>query len=176
MRLILKEDQKPHVDRLINILTRTFCAFDMSTMGSGKTYTATKLAKEFDFENVIIICPTSVVSKWITMRRYGMKIYDVISYESLRSVKGKDPKHGLLKRFDEESHTYFEPTKLLQDLAEEGLFVIFDEAQRVKNKNAQWYACKAIAETILLSGGLSRFLLLARRASSLGNFSRSFLW
>jgi SNF2 family DNA or RNA helicase len=49
----------------------------------------------------------------------------------------------------------------LERMAEKGLFVVFDEAQRVKNKNASWYACKAMAETILMSGGMSRFLLLS---------------
>lgn len=161
MKLILKNEQKPHVKRLIDILKKNFAAFDLSVMGAGKTYTATAIAREFDFERVIVVCPASVVSKWLHMKKYGLKIVDAQSYEGLRSVRGKDPKHGLLHRYDEGSKVYFQPTPKLEKLAEEGIFVIFDEAQRIKNKNAQWYACKAIAETILLSGGMSRFILLS---------------
>jgi superfamily II DNA or RNA helicase len=161
MKLILKDEQIPHVERLTKILENNFCAFDMSMMGAGKTYTSTALAKAFDFSKVIIICPASITSKWFQMKKYGLKIHDVISYESLRSIRGKDPAHKLLFRYDEGSKTYFEPSPQLERMAAEGLFVIFDEAQRVKNKNASWYACKSIAETVLLSGGMSRFLLLS---------------
>jgi hypothetical protein len=161
MKLVLKPEQKDHVKRLTKILSSNFCAFDLSQMGSGKTFTATAIAKAFDFNNVIIICPASVVPKWLIMKKYGINIKDVISYEGLRSVKNHNPKHGLLKRFDEGSRTFFEPTKYLEDLAKDGLFVVFDEAQRIKNKNAQWHGCKTIAETILTSGGMSRYLLLS---------------
>jgi len=161
MKLELKEDQLPHVQRLISILEDNFCAFDMSMMGAGKTYTATALAKHFEFDKVIIICPASIVAKWNLMKNFGLKIHSVISYESLRSIRGKDPAHRLLFRYDDGKHVHFEPSPELERMTEKGLFVVFDEAQRVKNKNASWYACKTIAETILLSGGMSRFLLLS---------------
>ena len=161
MKLDLKQEQIPHVKRLITILEDNFCAFDMSMMGAGKTYTATALAKHFEFNDVIIVCPASITSKWNLMKKYGLKINSVISYESLRSIRGKDPAHKLLFRYDEGSRVHFEPSPQLERMAEKGLFVVFDEAQRVKNKNASWYACKAMAETILMSGGMSRFLLLS---------------
>lgn len=161
MRLTLKSDQKDHVKKLTDILVKTYSCLDFSQMGSGKTFTATAIAKEFDFEKVLVICPASVVSKWLSMKKYGLKILDVLSYEGLRSIKNHDPKHGLLKRFDEGSKTYFEATPKLTALAKEGMLVVLDEAQRIKNKNAQWYGCKTIAETILTSGGLSRFILLS---------------
>lgn len=161
MKLTLKSDQKDHVKKLTDILVKNYSCLDFSQMGSGKTFTATAIAKEFDFEKVLIICPASVVSKWLSMKKYGLKILDVLSYEGLRSIKNHDPKHGLLKRFDEGSRTYFEATPRLTSLAKEGMLVVLDEAQRIKNKNAQWYGCKTIAETILTSGGLSRFILLS---------------
>jgi hypothetical protein len=161
MRLILKPEQKPHAERLRKILLENFVAFDMSVMGAGKTYTATHVALHLKFKHVIIVCPLSVVPKWISMKKFGLPIYDVLSYESLRSIKGKDPKHGLLTRIDEGSKVSFEATDRLKTLAKENLFVIFDESQKIKNKNAQWFACKTIAETLLLSGGMSRFLLLS---------------
>lgn len=161
MRLVLKPDQKEHVERLVQILQKTYAAFDLSTMGTGKTYTTSKIAKEFDFTNIIVVCPSTVVSKWEQMEKYGIRLYKVLSYESLRSVKNKNPKHGLLTRNDDESSPRFEPTNLLDELIDDNLFVIFDEAQKIKNTNAQWHACRAIAEAILISGGLSRFILLS---------------
>ncbi len=131
-------------------------------MGSGKTYTTTEVAKRLHFNNMVVVCPATIESKWKDMAKYGVNIYKVISYQSLRSRKGCNPSHGLLNRVDnEDGTTVFTPTQTLKSLCESGTLFVFDEAQNVKNKNDQWYACKAIAYHILGSGGISRFILLS---------------
>lgn len=161
--IILFPSQVPHVEKLRDILSRSHVGFDMSMMGSGKTFTSTYLAKEFKFPYVVVICPVSVENKWKEMSQYGVNMFRIISYQSLRSTKGSTPKHGLLNRYDDEdgSSVTFTPTDLLTQICNDGCFFIFDEAQNIKNKNDQWQACKAIASHILKSGGLSRFLLLS---------------
>lgn len=162
MEIILQNDQPEHVERLRTILTITYGAFDFSVMGSGKTFTSSKLSLLLGFENVIVVCPVSVEEKWLGMSKYGVKIRNVISYQSLRSRTGSQPKHGLLSRIDpEEGSTIFLPTEKLLQMIQEGCLVIFDEAQNIKNKNDQWLCCKAISTAILKNGGKSRFLLLS---------------
>jgi hypothetical protein len=167
VKITLLKDQVPHVERLIQIFKRSHAAFDMSIMGAGKTYTSTELCKRFGFPKMIVICPATMEKKWKTMSKYGVNIFKVISYQSLRSRKGCDPSHGLLKRADIVSNdgstsTTFTPTDLLKEIVSEGCFFVFDEAQNIKNKNDQWMACKAITNHIVRAPAtISRFLLLS---------------
>lgn len=169
-KIYLKENQLPHVEKLENILSSHYCAFDMSMMGAGKTYTTSELSLRLEFEHVIVVCPASVESKWRGMVDYGVNLRHVISYDSLRSKKGKQPKHGLLERKDTlilnkkgepEKGVIFTPTPELISLINEGLLIVFDEAQKFKNKNDVWYACQALSTAVLKNGGMSRFILLS---------------
>lgn len=166
-KIVLREHQIPHIKRIKEIFSQHPVAFDMSTMGAGKTYTTSKLSLEMGFENVIIVCPVSVESKWKGMSKYGVKIKDVFSYQSLRSVKNKTPKHGLLNRYDIEdeefeiTRTYFSPTEKLTKLCKEGLLFVIDEAQNIKNKNDQHLACQEIIKEIIRYSPKSHVLLLS---------------
>jgi len=160
--ITLLEHQIPHVERIIDILTRNHTAFDFSCMGLGKTYTSTEVYKRLGFSYAVVICPATMEEKWKAMSKYGINLFRVISYQSLRSRKGCEPSHGLLKRVDDEDgDVIFTPTDLLKELIAAGCFFIFDEVQNIKNKNDQWNACKAISHYIIRSGGISRFLLLS---------------
>lgn len=187
-KISLKPEQIPQVNAIVEILKQNICAFDMSMMGAGKTYVSSEIAIKFGFKKVIVICPASVVGKWKMMKStYGVPIQYVMSYEMLRSTKDHQPHHGLLTRFDEiinersrsmsfktfgnndiniptletRHQVRFEPTDKLKTLVSDGCLFIFDEAQKIKNKNAQWYAAKTIAETLIEISGKSRFLLLS---------------
>lgn len=169
-KIYLKENQVPHVEKLEAILSSHYCAFDMSMMGAGKTYTTSELSLRLEFEHMVVICPASVESKWRNMVDYGINLRHVISYDSLRSKKGKQPKHGLLERKDTlilnkkgepEKGVLFTPTKDLIEMINEGLFIVFDEAQKFKNKNDVWHACQAMSTAVLKNGGTSRFILLS---------------
>lgn len=181
-KIQLKAEQVPQVKKLIEILKNNICAFDMSMMGAGKTYVSSEVAIKFGFKRVIVICPASVVGKWREMKtKYGLNLEEVLSYESLRSTQDHQPSHGLLTRFDETVYedtskspfnsglpsimsrhkVRFEATEKLKTIVKEGCLFIFDEAQKVKNKNAQWHASKAIAETLIGIAGKSRFLMLS---------------
>lgn len=185
-KIKLKDEQVPQVQSLIEILKKNVCAFDMSMMGAGKTYVSSEVAIRFGFKKVIVVCPASVVGKWREMKtNYGLNLEEVLSYEALRSVQDHQPSHGLLIRYDEtvgediekkkskmlektgilnielRRRTRFEPTEKLKKLVSEGCLFIFDEAQKVKNRNAAWFATKTIAETLIGIAGKSRFLMLS---------------
>ena len=154
-KIVLKEHQVPHVEKIKKIYEKHFIAFDMSTMGAGKTYTTSKLSLDIGFKHVIVICPVSVESKWWSMKRFGVQLNQVLSYQTLRSIKNKNPKHGLLERIDIENEesgitkTIFTPTEKLINLIDEGLLFVVDEAQHIKNKNDQFGACQAIIKQIM---------------------------
>jgi SNF2 family DNA or RNA helicase len=166
-KIVLREHQIPHIKKIKEIFTKHPVAFDMSTMGAGKTYTTSRLAIDMNYENVIIVCPVSVEAKWRSMTKYGVQIKQVLSYQSLRSVKNKIPKHGLLERYDIEDEeteitkTYFASTDYLRQMCKEGMLFVIDEAQHIKNKNDQHSACQEIIKEIIRSAGKSRVLLLS---------------
>ena len=167
LNIELLPDQIPHVERLTDIFKRSHAAFDMSIMGAGKTFTSTELCKRFGFPYMVVICPATMEKKWKNMSKYGVNLFKVISYQSLRSRKGCEPVHGLLKRVDtltEEGNNVvtFTPTDLLKDIVAKGCFFVFDEAQNVKNRNDQWNACRVITNYIIRTPAtVSRFLLLS---------------
>lgn len=161
-KIILKENQIPHVEKLEDILSEQYCAFDMSSLGSGKTYTTSELSLRLEFKHVIVICPASLETKWKSMKKYGINLTQVISYQSLRSRQNAIPRHGLLQRHDSiDAGLFFTPTETYNRLVDEGTLVVFDEVQHIKNKNDQFVACQALTSSILRSGGISRFIFLS---------------
>jgi hypothetical protein len=166
-RIVLKEQQGPHIERMKKILFKHNVGLDLSALGSGKTFSSSQLSLDLGFKNIIIACPVSIESKWSSMKKYGVKITHIMSYQALRSVKNKTPKHGLLDRidtYDQESKmsfTFFEATPKLIDMIKEGTLLILDEAQHIKNKNDQFLACQAIIKAINNQSTSSRVLLLS---------------
>lgn len=153
---------------------------DLSMMGAGKTYTTTWYALNQKIPHVVIICPVSVAPKWGYMKtEFGLPVDSIISYQSIRSVKNKQPKHGLLNRRDFtrtikhfNKKTYenedvkidsveFSPTPSFVSKCAEGCLVVIDEFQHVKNLSAQFEAIRAIVRHILTTKSSSRVLFLS---------------
>lgn len=159
--IILQNDQASHIQKIQEIFQRSFGAYDLSVMGSGKTFTSSYLAKKLRIP-LFVVCPCIVEEKWRDMQRYGVKLEFVVSYQTLRSRKGIQPKHNYLERKDmQDGSVLFTATPKLLSLIQDGCLFVFDEAQNIKNKNDQWSACKAISTAVLQTGGKSRFLLLS---------------
>jgi len=158
----LTEKQFKHSIRLYDILSENICGFDMSPPGEGKTFVSSYIRELMNFEHCVVICPAKMEGKWNRMRDYGVRIDKVISFQSLRSIKGKQPKHGLLNRLDISDTTLeFETTEECRKLIIEGCFFIFDECQNIKNISNQFEACKTLSSQIIETGGKSRFLLIS---------------
>ena len=135
-----------HVEKLQTILEDNSFALDFSSLGSGKTYTGSHIALQLGFQNVVVICPVLVQSKWKEMQeRYNVPVQENLSFCGVRSVKNKQPKHGLLNRqdytveIDQDSSkrymdkTDFTPTPKLLQMIDVGLLLIIDEMQHLKN-------------------------------------------
>lgn len=157
--ILLQQQQQAHVARLVSILERHKCAMDLSVMGSGKTYSTAYLSllPEFKFAHVLVICPVSVQSKWKMMATdHGVPILECISYHKLRAAKGRQPAHGLLHRLDEPveirgqtvNKIQFVPTRRLEEAAREGLLIVVDEFQHLKNISAQFEAARTLVKAV----------------------------
>lgn len=153
-------------ERVRQILLRSHGYIDTSRMGSGKTYVALWIAQQFGFP-LLIVCPVIMIDVWTRITtEYGIPVIAIISYQSLRSRKMHQPKHGLLTRHDTMTERRvrqlsFTPTPEYLHLVENGLMVICDEIQYIKNNSGQYKACNALLQPIVSRGGLSRFGLLS---------------
>lgn len=149
----LLPSQIEHVKRLETIFNRCPFALDMSMLGAGKTYTATHMAIERKYKHVIVVCPVSVIPKWKSMHaQFNFPLRQVLGYQALRSVKFKQPKHGLLYR-REMTTTHFSVTSAFRKMVDEGLLLIFDEVQNVKNISSQFRAAQALIHGVTLARG-----------------------
>jgi hypothetical protein len=153
--------QTDHVNILKKILKDSPFCLDFSMLGTGKTYTCSKLAMDLEFKNILVVCPVSVKSKWLHMKKnLGVPIYNCISFCELRSTKCKQPKHGLLARRDyTEKMAYnghlmdvdkveFRATEKFNNLIDQGVMLVIDEIQNIKNLSNQFYACRTLIEAI----------------------------
>lgn len=173
----LYTSQVEHSERLKIILRAHPLALDLSMLGSGKTYTASHIAMDdsFKFERVIVIAPVSVQPKWDDMKRkFGVPITQNVSFSQLRSLKCKQPKHGLLMRRDytNEMHLHghtvmidkveFTTTAQYRKYVDEGVLLIVDEIQSIKNVSSQFLACRTLIREIIARGtSPSKVLLLS---------------
>lgn len=163
--LKLKEWQVDWAHKAYNILLQNHGYIDTSRMRSGKTYVTLWLAKQFGFK-LLVICPVIAINVWRkTAAEYGVEIVDIISYQSLRSQKNHQPKHAYLCRHDNMTEggihqINFSPTQEYLNLINQGIMVVCDEIQNIKNTGAQYKACNTLIRPVL-SGGRSRFALLS---------------
>ena len=173
--ILLRPKQVGHYNRVIDVLRTTHFIFDNSIMGSGKTIVHLLVANTYNLP-VLLVCSVSAQATWEKeQKKYivgtPVTIVDKITYQSLASRTGCQPKHGYLTRTDriletsrgkKKQHPEFEATEKLKKLVESGVYVIFDECQSIKLKNQMHYACTAITRTILNSpSGKSRFAMLS---------------
>ena len=162
-KIILKDHQIDHYNKLCKILDNYPVVCDFSIMGSGKSFTSSYISINKNYKHVIVIGPVSIKPDWEKKRDiYGVPLFKFISYCSLRSIKGKMKiNHGLLNRIDSTRKMKkngtdiivdvvdYVPTQLYKQLVSEGLLLIIDEIQSVKNINDQFKACKTLMSEII---------------------------
>ena len=79
----LLEPQKIHSTKLLNSLHLNGFAFDASPTGTGKTYSASWIAKNYG-SSVVVICPKSVQKNWFdTLKSFGIDNPIVMTFERL---------------------------------------------------------------------------------------------
>jgi hypothetical protein len=158
----LKPSQIDHFERLLSILEVSGFACDFSVMGSGKTHVACAIAGVTGL-SLFVLGPRGSLTHWEkTARGMGAQIAFTCTYESLRSVRGCQPKNGYLKRYDyNDGTTDFAVTDSFRDLSNKGILLVCDECQKIKNDSCQNKAVRALVRCILEEGGITRLLLLS---------------
>jgi len=159
--IILRPHQIDHFNRVENIILQNHCYFDLSVMGSGKSYIAIALAMKYNLP-IGVCCPKTAEPVWRHVcTQYDVDLKFIIGYQSLRSTTGKQPKHGFLHRIDSDSGTYFSASEEFMKIARQGLLLVLDEFQNIKNNSDQYKACKALTTACLSIKGNCRFALLS---------------
>lgn len=144
----LLPEQQPHFKRTLDKIDKYGFYADNSVMGCGKTYVACGIAKKMGLD-LFIICPLTVKSNWEEVAsKAGVNIVHITTPQSLASRRNIQPKHGYLRRKENKGKPSFYPTPKLKALIEEGVLMVFDEAQYAKNINTYFLACKALVKAV----------------------------
>lgn len=157
MNIRLKSYQIGHIIRLEEILQRSYAYMDTSPKGAGKTFHAMFLAKRYNLA-LMVVCQVNMIPKWERLTKlYQVPLLEVISYQSLRGTSTSQPKHRWLQR---SSHG-FSVTQEFGDAVEEGVLLIFDEVQNMRNDSQQFDAGYELASYIFTSNSSSRVGLVS---------------
>lgn len=164
-KICLQNHQIEHNEILQEKLSKFPLCCDFSAMGSGKSFVSSYIAlnSPLNFKHVIVIGPLSIENDWKKKQSvYGVPVRAFISYSSSGSVKGQiDLKHGFLKRTDSMRSMSYNGTKINVDIVDfectekymtyvkEGLLLIIDEIQNIKNVNSRFKACQELINGIV---------------------------
>ena len=149
--IVLYEYQKEHTAHLFGVLEGSHFALDLSMLGAGKSFTAMALYRQRQYSRGLIIAPASVVGKWKELLvEYGLSGIEVHSFNLISGIMGKNSRTGhLVRRSDKMTAqgnvVAHRVTSQMQQYIREGIFIVIDEIQNIKNDNtAQTSACKEL--------------------------------
>ncbi len=151
--ITLEPDQVTHFERIADILQEKYVFVDTSDTGTGKTYTTSSISLYYGLP-LLVVCPKGLKSSWTSMKRFGVEIELIITYDSLASVRGRQPKHGLLKRTESREKNgvpSFVATDKLHDLLKDGILLVLDECHNIKNLVGRHAACTAVSLAVQMS-------------------------
>ena len=148
--VILREKQIEHVNLITDILKKFPYAIDSSSLGSGKTYTSMAVMKSFEFKNLIYISTGQIIEHILPIfTEYKLPTNYLITYQGIRSTKGHQPKSRLLIRNDVKNTTTFTVNQDFINLVREGVLLVIDESQNIKNESLQYKAIKELERYII---------------------------
>ena len=174
--IVLSQIQEEHYGIMMNILNEYNFGIDQSALGAGKTYVAmmiflrnqrTKQNKNGLFKHLVYISTVEMLGKVLPLlEKYKLPTNHLISFDSLRSVPNKQPKHGLLTRIDSttdngKKQVSFEVSDDFLELVKEGVLIIADETQKAKNKSQIFKSFAELERVIITTGGRSKVLELS---------------
>ena len=176
--ICLYPHQVSHVAMLEKSLDEFHFSLDLSPLGTGKTYTAAKIFQQGAYKHIVTISPLSVKTKWYQVNvEYALQSRANLTYGEVAGKRFCSPKCGFLVRNDytvdvpQENGTIrsvdkynFTTTEIFRHLVDDGVLLVLDEFQQIKNDCAQTEACETMILDIYESfkqGGNSRVLLMS---------------
>jgi len=158
----LLEPQKNHATKLLNSLHLNGFAFDASPTGTGKTYCASWIAKNYG-SSVVVVCPKSVQKIWVdTLMSFGIENPIVITIEKL--VRGKTEYYTfgpLMDYFSRSAKQYWKSSDINVNFPSNSL-VIMDEVHKCKGK----YSLNAESLIAIKNAGHKLLMLSASAATN----------
>jgi hypothetical protein len=163
--VILLPTQYDNVKTHIKNLQSHYFTIDNSEPGVGKTHMTSYVQQYMRFTHMLVVAPAALSDTWKTTgAEYGLPIRDVLTYEKLAGRSEGCLSHGLLIRSKDENSaqaTYY-PTAYLKSMIAQGLFVVFDEFQKIKNaKTSNYKSAASLIQAICGSNTPSRCIFLS---------------
>ena len=140
--------QVEHYKKILSILEQEAGYLDVSVFGSGKSIITLAIAITLKM-SILLFAPKSVIPQWKRhAKKYGVRIYQSMTYNSLRGTEKGGTNHELLTRKKDE----FTATPTFEKYAKRGMLIVYDECHYLKNDNSQLHAAAALSkEAVRLS-------------------------
>ena len=131
----LLEPQKVHSLKLLNSLHLNGFAFDASPTGTGKTYCASWIAKNYGAE-VVVLCPKSVQKNWTdTLKSFGINNPIVMTFEKMVRGNTKYYSYNGWDYINRKFGQYWQSYAINVNFPSNSL-VILDEVHKCKGQNS----------------------------------------
>lgn len=131
----LLEPQKNHATKLLNSLFLNGFAFDASPTGTGKTYCASWIAKNYG-SNIVVLCPKSVQKTWIdTLKSFGINNPIVMTFEKMVRGNTKYYSYNGLDYINRKFAQYWQSYAINVNFPSNSL-VILDEVHKCKGQKS----------------------------------------
>lgn len=166
--LVLRPNQIAWAKSVLKILKKNPLYLDTSVMGRGKTYILIWVAIYLGLP-IMVFGPVSSIAVWRRVAaEFGVKIIYGGSYASARGSKTYEPTHKYLTRRDYVEDVdgalmdmiEFKVTKKYLEIVKEGVILVLDEIQDLKNRSAQRQAAQELVRPISLMRSKSRAAFL----------------
>jgi Type III restriction enzyme, res subunit len=132
----LLEPQKNHATKLLNSLHMNGFAFDASPTGTGKTYCASWIAKNYG-STVVVLCPKSVQKSWVdTLKSFGIEDPIVMTIEKLVRGKTKYYTYDSMDKYVQRTYKQYWQSNSINTNFPSNSLVIMDEVHKCKGRNS----------------------------------------
>jgi ERCC4-related helicase len=132
----LLEPQKNHATKLLNSLHMNGFAFDASPTGTGKTYCASWIAKNYG-SSVVVLCPKSVQKSWVdTLKSFGIEDPIVMTIEKLVRGKTKYYTYDSMDKYVQRTYKQYWQSNSINTNFPSNSLVIMDEVHKCKGRNS----------------------------------------
>lgn len=173
-KIIPRDDQARHLKVILSILDKFGFALNNSALSSGKSYISMAVFKELKLKHIIYIGTLTMIEEIKELfEEFNVPTNHLYTFQSLRSIKNKQPKHGFLTRYDnpKTGDITFEVTHKLHKLIKEGVLLIADEIQYVRNDDSlQCIALAEIEKAIIEYKGTSKVMELSGLLGGKGEY------
>jgi hypothetical protein len=131
----LLEPQKIHATKLLNSLYINGFAFDASPTGTGKTYSASWIAKNYG-STVVVLCPKSVQKNWFdTLKSFGIENPIVLTFERLVRGNTEYYTYNMSSYLNRHTNKYWRSEGIKVKFPSNSL-VILDEVHKCKGQRS----------------------------------------